>query len=110
MNINALTLTGDDSIDKAEDFTNSNNKIKILLTTLKKAGTGLNLQSASHMIILDLWWNPAVIEQALHRIDRKGQKSSSINIFIPLYYETAFEKSDSVVKENYYEVSYIDNQ
>lgn len=110
MNINTLTLIGDDSVDKAEDFTNSKNKIKVLLTTLKKAGTGLNLQTANHMIILDLWWNPAVIEQALHRIDRKGQKSSSINIFIPLYYETAYEKTDSVVKENYYEVSYIDNQ
>ncbi|MDD7610917.1 MAG: DEAD/DEAH box helicase [Spirochaetales bacterium] len=110
ININALTLMGDDSVDKAEVFTNSDNKIRVLLTTLKKAGTGLNLQSANHMIILDLWWNPAVIEQALHRIDRKGQKASSINIFIPLYYETAYEATDSIVKEKYYEVSNIDNQ
>ena len=109
-NINAITLIGEESIEKADDFTNPEKTIKVLLTTLKKAGTGLNLQTANHMIILDLWWNPAVIEQALHRIDRKGQQSSSINIFIPLYYETAYEKADSVVKENYYEVSYIDNQ
>lgn len=109
-NINALTLIGDDSVAKAEDFTNSEKTIKVLLTTLKKAGTGLNLQSANHMIILDLWWNPAVIEQALHRIDRKGQKASSINIFIPLYYETAYETTDSIIKEKYYEVSNIDNQ
>lgn len=110
ININALTLIGDDSVAKAEDFTNSEKTIKVLLTTLKKAGTGLNLQTANHMIILDLWWNPAVIEQALHRIDRKGQKASSINIFIPLYYETAYEATDSIVKEKYYEVSNIDNQ
>lgn len=110
ININAITLIGEESIEKADDFTNPEKTIKVLLTTLKKAGTGLNLQTANHMIILDLWWNPAVIEQALHRIDRKGQKASSINIFIPLYYETAYEKADSVVKENYYEVSYIDNQ
>lgn len=110
ININAITLIGEESIEKADDFTNPEKTIKVLLTTLKKAGTGLNLQSANHMIILDLWWNPAVIEQALHRIDRKGQKASSINIFIPLYYETAYEATDSIVKEKYYEVSNIDNQ
>ncbi len=36
-------------------------------------GTGLNLQSASVLINLDMPWNPAVLEQRIARIHRLGQ-------------------------------------
>lgn len=38
--------------------------------------TGLNLQSASLIINLDLPWNPAVLEQRIGRIYRLGQRSN----------------------------------
>lgn len=45
---------------------------RIFLST-DAGSTGLNLQSASLMINLDLPWNPAVLEQRIARIYRLGQ-------------------------------------
>ena len=47
---------------------------RIFLLSLKAGGTGLNLTSASHVIHLDRWWNPAVEDQATDRAYRIGQK------------------------------------
>lgn len=38
--------------------------------------TGLNLQSASYIINLDIPWNPAVLEQRIARVHRLGQKNT----------------------------------
>ena len=35
-------------------------------------GVGLNLTRASHVYILDPWWNPALEEQAIDRVHRIG--------------------------------------
>ena len=37
---------------------------RVLLVSLKAGGVGLNLVAASRLYMLDLWWNPAVEEQA----------------------------------------------
>jgi SNF2 family DNA or RNA helicase len=49
---------------------------KIFALSLKVAGTGLNLTAASHVIHYDLWWNPAVENQATDRAYRIGQKKN----------------------------------
>lgn len=36
-------------------------------------GVALNLTVASHVILMDPWWNPAVEQQAQDRIHRLGQ-------------------------------------
>jgi superfamily II DNA or RNA helicase len=46
----------------------------VMLLSLKAGGTGLNLTSADHVFLLDLWWNPAVEEQAADRAHRIGQQ------------------------------------
>ncbi|RDU38958.1 helicase SNF [Neobacillus piezotolerans] len=46
------------------------------LISLKAGGTGLNLPGADTVILYDLWWNPAVEEQAADRAHRMGQKNS----------------------------------
>ena len=43
------------------------------LISLKAGGTGLNLTGADTVILYDLWWNPAVEEQAADRVHRMGQ-------------------------------------
>ncbi|AWB45729.1 helicase SNF [Paenibacillus sp. CAA11] len=46
----------------------------IFLISLKAGGTGLNLTGADTVVLYDLWWNPAVEEQAAGRAHRLGQK------------------------------------
>lgn len=46
----------------------------LFLISLKAGGTGLNLTGADTVILFDLWWNPAVEEQAMGRAHRLGQK------------------------------------
>ena len=50
-------------------------QVRVFLST-DAGGVGLNLQSASALINLDLPWNPAVLEQRIARIHRLGQKES----------------------------------
>ncbi len=49
---------------------------RILIISLKAGGTGLNLVEANHVIHYDLWWNPAVENQATDRAYRIGQKKN----------------------------------
>jgi len=47
----------------------------LFLISLKAGGTGLNLTGADTVILYDLWWNPAVEQQATDRAHRMGQKN-----------------------------------
>ena len=53
-----------------------NTQSKIFIISLKAGGTGLNLTAASNVIHYDLWWNPAVENQATDRAYRIGQKDN----------------------------------
>jgi superfamily II DNA or RNA helicase len=49
-----------------------------LVLSLKAGGTGLNLTAASHVILYDRWWNPAVEDQARDRVWRIGQERTVV--------------------------------
>ena len=53
-------------------FQNDSNAAVFLLS-LRAAGTGLNLTTASYVVLYDPWWNPAVEAQAVDRSHRIGQ-------------------------------------
>jgi len=55
---------------------NEDPKIPIFLVSLKAGGAGLNLVGADTVIHYDMWWNPAVENQATDRVHRIGQKNS----------------------------------
>jgi hypothetical protein len=49
-----------------------------LVLSLKAGGTGLNLTAASHVVLYDRWWNPAVEDQARDRVWRIGQTQTVV--------------------------------
>lgn len=55
---------------------NEDQNVPIFLVSLKAGGSGLNLVGADTVIHYDMWWNPAVENQATDRVHRLGQKSS----------------------------------
>lgn len=50
----------------------------VFLLSLKAGGAGLNLTSASYVVLLDPWWNPAAEAQAIDRSHRIGQDRTVI--------------------------------
>lgn len=55
---------------------NADENIPVFLVSLKAGGTGLNLVGADTVIHYDMWWNPAVENQATDRVHRIGQTQS----------------------------------
>jgi SNF2 family DNA or RNA helicase len=55
---------------------NENKEISVFLVSLKAGGTGLNITGADTVIHYDMWWNPAVENQATDRVHRIGQTKS----------------------------------
>ncbi|MDP4939785.1 MAG: DEAD/DEAH box helicase, partial [Verrucomicrobiales bacterium] len=64
---------------------------KVFLLSLKAGGSGLNLTSASYVILYDPWWNPAVENQAIDRCHRIGQESK-VNAYRLLMRDSVEEK------------------
>ncbi|KZT54103.1 hypothetical protein CALCODRAFT_473944 [Calocera cornea HHB12733] len=62
------------------------NKIKndsattVILISFKAGGVGLNLVCCNNVILVDLWWNPALEDQAFDRAHRLGQ-TRAVNIY-----------------------------
>lgn len=52
---------------------NEDPTVPVFLVSLKAGGTGLNLCGADTVIHYDIWWNPAVENQATDRVHRLGQ-------------------------------------
>lgn len=63
-----------DQRDAMVDNFQQDNRTRLMILSLKAAGTGLNLTAASQVVHYDLWWNPAVEAQATDRAFRIGQQ------------------------------------
>lgn len=48
-------------------------EVKVLLVSTKCGSLGLNLTCANRVILMDVWWNPALENQAIDRVHRIGQ-------------------------------------
>lgn len=74
--IKCVKLEGSMAVDLRERMINSfthDPDVRVFLMSLKAGGVALNLTAASHVMLMDPWWNPAVEQQAQDRIHRLGQ-------------------------------------
>lgn len=71
---------------------------RIFLISLKAGGTGLNLTAASRVIHFDLWYNPAIKDQATDRAFRIGQHRT---VFVSRFIcaGTFEEKIDAMIQK-----------
>ena len=83
---------------EAVELFQNDSAFRIFLISLKAGGTGLNLTAASRVIHFDLWYNPAVEDQATDRVFRIGQKK---NVFIHRFIcaGTFEEKIDAMIQK-----------
>ncbi|KAF8804390.1 hypothetical protein BYT27DRAFT_7143491 [Phlegmacium glaucopus] len=58
----------------------SSSSTRVILISFKAGSTGLNLTACNNVILVDLWWNPALEDQAFDRSHRFGQ-TRDVNIF-----------------------------
>lgn len=70
---------------------NEDPNIPVFLVSLKAGGSGLNLVGADTIILFDMWWNPAVDDQATDRVHRMGQ-SKPVSSFKLVTLNTIEEK------------------
>jgi SNF2 family DNA or RNA helicase len=69
--------------DNAIQVFKNDDKIRCCLFSLKAGGVGLNLVWATHVYLLDPWWNPSIEDQAINRVHRIGQERDVVvNRFI----------------------------
>ena len=52
---------------------------RLILISFKAGSTGLNLTCCNNVILVDMWWNPALEDQAFDRAHRLGQ-TRDVNI------------------------------
>ena len=71
---------------------------RIFLISLKAGGTGLNLTAATRVIHFDLWYNPAIEDQATDRAFRIGQHNT---VFVSRFIcaGTFEEKIDEMIQK-----------
>ena len=75
LGISSYKLTGSTPASQRQAMTRAFNagSRDVFLISLKAGGVGLNLTGADTVILVDLWWNPAVEAQAISRAHRMGQ-------------------------------------
>lgn len=75
LGLTSYKLTGSTPASDRQEMTRAFNagSRDAFLISLKAGGVGLNLTGADTVILVDLWWNPAVEAQAISRAHRMGQ-------------------------------------
>jgi len=99
MGSKVFTLQGTDSIAKRKDlvktFQDPSYNIDVFIISLKAGNSGITLTAANNVIIYDLWYNPAVIAQALARVHRIGQ-TKDVNAYIMVTKNTVDERINEI--------------
>jgi SNF2 family DNA or RNA helicase len=76
-NIRSISLQGNVPLDERTDLIEqfqTNPDIKICFLSLNSSAEGITLTASNNLIIMDLWWNYAKMDQIFNRIHRISQE------------------------------------
>ena len=78
LGMTSFKITGSTPAKDRQEMTNAFNagERHAFSFLLKAGGVGLNLTGADTVILVDLWWNPAVEDQAIGRAHQMGQEQN----------------------------------
>ena len=71
---------------------------RMLLVSLRAGGVGLNLGEATHVVLFDRWWNPAVEKQAIYRAHR-FDREEPLHVVRFLVADTIEERIEQILVE-----------
>jgi SWI/SNF-related matrix-associated actin-dependent regulator of chromatin subfamily A member 5 len=80
-----------DREEQIDDFVSPGTKKRIFLISTRAGGLGVNLMTASNVVLYDSDWNPQVDLQAMDRAHRIGQKKQ-VNVYRLVTQNTMEEK------------------
>ena len=70
---------------------------RVLLISLRAGGVGINLGEATHTVLFDRWWNPAVENQAIYRAHR-FERDESLHVLRFLVKDTIEDRIAAVLE------------
>ena len=71
---------------------------RMLMVSLRAGGVGLNLGEATHVVLFDRWWNPAVEIQAIYRAHR-FERTEPLHVIRFLVADTVEERIATILRQ-----------
>lgn len=108
LGLNSFKITGSTPAHDRQEMTKAFNQGEkdAFLISLKAGGVGLNLTGADTVILVDLWWNPAVEAQAIGRAHRMGQEQK-VEVYRLITKGTIEEKIQELQEQKKHLVSQV---
>ena|SRR3990167_9146494 len=82
----SVSIRGGDDDESRRDAVlafQTDSAVRLIVCSLTAAGIGITLTAASHVLMVEYGWNPAVMNQAADRLHRIGQKESVMIHYCP---------------------------
>jgi len=108
LGLTSFKITGSTPAQDRQEMTKGFNQGErdAFLISLKAGGVGLNLTGADTVILVDLWWNPAVEAQAIGRAHRMGQEQK-VEVYRLITKGTIEEKIQELQEQKKHLVSQV---
>ncbi len=108
LGLTSFKITGSTPAQARQEMTKTFNQGErdAFLISLKAGGVGLNLTGADTVILVDLWWNPAVEAQAIGRAHRMGQEQK-VEVYRLITRGTIEEKIQELQEQKKHLVSQV---
>ena len=108
LGLTSFKITGSTPAQDRQEMTKAFNQGErdTFLISLKAGGVGLNLTGADTVILVDLWWNPAVEAQAIGRAHRMGQEQK-VEVYRLITKGTIEEKIQELQEQKKHLVSQV---